>query len=139
MNYNYKAFEGVLNQIKNNPLQFDMENYHYQASCGSVACIAGWTCILFDTEYEYNGDDPYLADYIHNSAQHILGLSSIETILFDYINSKSEVITILERLVNQKDKPASEQRSLYELSYRTELQRRWTEAENYLSTEIYSV
>lgn len=116
MNYNYKAIEKVYNQISKKPEQFDMTYFHRETECGTVACLAGWACILFDSEYYYDEWNPELATYFVNTAQKILRISDRETAIFDADNDENAVIAVLAELLRQKDLPLSQKESIEKIA-----------------------
>jgi len=111
-NYNYEAIETVLKHIKTHPKQFDMHFFHVNdKDCGTVGCIAGWTCMLLDKNYDFSDDDIPSVYYV-DTAKRILGLSHREIAIFNSWRKPYEVIRILEKAVEQKNYPVWEQQSL---------------------------
>ena len=119
--YNYKAFEAIKEQIDAHPKRFDMRYYFYpHGDCGTIMCLAGWTCYLFDAEKFNLVVDSNLKTsydgYFPRKAAEILGLEEDEKWLFRPWHSKIYIQQILESLLSQKDKLLEEQKSVNEIA-----------------------
>lgn len=113
MNYNYQAFEAVLEKILEQPLEFDMSEW-----CGSTKCIAGWACLLFDNE---NLKKNRVGYNFTAQGTKILGMDFKDKDLF-LTNDNEGVLQILKILVSQKDLPASEQQTIHDIAEKLDIE-----------------
>ena len=84
--YLYENMETVLEHIEKNKSRFNMNFYVEDfPDCGTVACLAGWTCILLDQNYSPESElsSPR---YYERTAHKLLGLGDDELNIFNGCN-----------------------------------------------------
>jgi hypothetical protein len=92
---NIPLMRKVLEFMVNNSDQIDMNNWWREDECGTVGCIAGWTCQL--TGYRVNTLSPA---QIVSFAMTELGLSHYEAEDLFYSGDLTEALELVEEMTN---------------------------------------
>jgi len=118
---NQEKVKAVLDAILEHPELHDQNNWARKTSCGTVMCIAGWTCHLEGLEFEWEGytilpenHADVLAesgDIIPDAAQRLLGLSDVEARNLFYELDEDEALRKLKHLADTGELPPEQMTS----------------------------